>query len=64
MSKKHPVMPKGRACRVDLMPEYVEGQNSNINDKNPYDFFGDWSEYERHYAWDVGRQERDRKKST
>ena len=58
MSKKHPLMPKGRACRVDLMNEYQEGQNSVTND-NPYDF---WDDYEKHYAWDVGRQERDKQK--
>jgi hypothetical protein len=60
MSMKHPVMPKGRACRLDLTPEYEEGRLSNKEDVNPYDFFGDWDEYERHYAWDIGSQKRDR----
>lgn len=59
MSKKHPTMPKGRACRLDLTPEYEEGRLSNKEDVNPYDFFGDWAEYERHYAWDIGRQKRE-----
>ena len=57
MSKKYPGIPKGRACRLDLTPEYEDGKNSNCNDKNPYDFF---DEYEKHYAWDIGSQTRDR----
>ena len=60
MSKRHPLIPKGRACRVDLMEEYKEGQLSTDGDSNPYEFFGDWDEYTRHHAWDTGRQEKHR----
>ena len=53
-----PVNPKGRAVRVDLMDEYKEGQLSEDGDSNPYDFFGEWTEYTQHYAWNTGRQEK------
>jgi hypothetical protein len=60
MSRKHPLMPKGRACRVDLLPEYKEGQLSEVGDRNPYDPWGDDDEYCRWYAWGIGIQERDK----
>jgi len=40
---------------LHLTPEYDEGKDSKINDKNPYSFF---DEYEKHYAWDIGSQNR------
>ncbi len=37
---------------LHLTPEYLEGKNSESRE-NPYDF---WDEYEKHYAFDIGRQ--------
>lgn len=45
---------KGRACALHLTKEYVEGFQAKT-DKNPYDFF---DQYEEHYAWCIGYQER------
>lgn len=55
MSREHPLVPKGEACRLDLSPEYQEGIVFGLlkNDKNPYDFFNDYLKY---YAWDMGYQ--------
>lgn len=57
MSRKHPCIPKGKACRLDLSPEYDEGVLAVREGKpyiNPYDY---WAEYTEHYAWDIGYQE-------
>jgi hypothetical protein len=58
MSKKWAGIPKGRACGLNLSPEYQEGYKARVegvlNSANPYDFF---DEYEKSYAWDMGWQE-------
>ena len=57
MSKKYAGIPKGRACGLNLSPEYAEGQLAGqigAPYKNPYDY---WDEYTKHYAWDIGYQE-------
>ena len=41
---------------LNTTSEYREGQLSKTDD-NPYDF---WDEYEKHYAWDIGRQNESR----
>jgi hypothetical protein len=57
--KGYPLCCKGRAMALHLTPEYEEGKRSWHPDNgggictNPYDF---WDEYEKHYAWDIGRQ--------
>ena len=38
---------------LHLTEEYREGQVAGSRTQNPYDFF---DEYEKHYAWDIGRQ--------
>jgi len=53
LSKEHPLMPKGKACRLDLSDEYVEGKNAPYRSTNPYDF---WDEYVKYYSWDIGNQ--------
>ena len=50
---RSPLVPKGRAMSLHLTKEYQEGKMSCKFETNPYDFF---NEYEKHYAWDIGRQ--------
>lgn len=56
MSRVWPLIPKGRAMALHLTPEFRDGKVSSTDDKNPYDFF---DEYEKHYAWDIGSQQRE-----
>ena len=56
MSRKHVGIPKGRACGLNLSPEYKDGCLAGFMGdpyKNPYDYF---NQYEQHYAWDIGYQ--------
>lgn len=56
MSRKHPAMPKGKACRLDLTPEFdegVEAAKAGCPHDNPYDYFDQSDEC---YAWSIGWQ--------
>ncbi len=55
MSRKHPLVPKGKACALHLTKEYEEGLLATKRADNPYSFF---DEYEKHYAFDIGNQKR------
>jgi hypothetical protein len=52
MSKRHPLIPKGKAMALHLTEEYTEGINAST-DINPYDFF---DEPMKHTAWCYGSQ--------
>jgi len=52
---KHPLIPKGKAQALHMTLEYQQGQIAAPRSENPYDFF---NEYEKHYAWDIGNQNR------
>ncbi len=57
MTMKHPLIPKGSAQSLHLTKEYKEGKKAEPRSENPYDFY---DQYNKHYAWDIGNQERDK----
>ena len=61
MSMKHPLIPKGSAQSLHLTKEYKEGQKAESRSENPYEFY---DQYNKHYAWDIGNQERDKSRDS